>query len=50
MWNLKTCDTNELIYKIEAGSKNKFMVIVGRVGGRDRLKFGTDVYTPLYLK
>ena len=44
MWNLNKCDTNELNYKTETDSKNKFMVIVGTVGGRDRLKFGIDVY------
>ena len=37
MWNLKN-DTNELIYKTETDSENKFMVIKReRLRGRNKL-------------
>ena len=52
MYNLKY-DTNELVYKTEIDSqtqKKKLMAFKGGKAGRDRLEFGINKYTLLYVK
>ena len=44
-------DTNELIYKTETGLREVTYDYQRRmVKGKDRLEFGMDMYTLLYLK